>query len=35
MPVAIEPRKFGKQKIYHIILQEVRKESFGSRSSDS
>ena len=35
MPVAIEPRGFGKHKICHIILQEVRKQSFGSRSSDS
>ena len=26
MPVAIEPRRFGKHKIYHIILQEVRKQ---------
>ena len=24
MPVAVEPRRFGKHKIYHIILQEVR-----------
>ena len=24
MLVAIEPRRFGKHKIYHIILQEVR-----------
>ena len=23
MPVAIEPRRFGKHKIYHIIPQEV------------
>ena len=35
MPAAIEPRRFGKHKIYHIILQEVGKQSFGSRSSDS
>ena len=35
MPVAIELRRFGKHKIYHVILQEVRKQSFGSRSSDS
>ena len=35
MPVAIEARRFGKHKIYHIILQEVRKQFFGSRSSDS
>ena len=35
MPVAIEPRRFGKHKIYHIILQEVRKQSFGSHSLDS
>ena len=34
MPAAIEPRRFGKHKIYHI-LQEVGKQSFGSRSSDS
>ena len=25
MPVATEPRRFGKHKIYHIILQEVTK----------
>ena len=24
MPVAIEPGRFGKHKIYHIILQEVK-----------
>ena len=24
MPVAIEPRRFGKHKIYHIILQEEK-----------
>ena len=35
MPVAIEPRRFGKHKIYHIVLQEVGKQSFGSRISDS
>ena len=35
MLVAIEPRTFGKHKIYHIILQEMRKESFGNGSSDS
>ena len=35
MPVAIEPRRFGKHKIYHIIHQEVRKQYFGCRSSDS
>ena len=35
MPVATEPRRFGKHKIYHIVLQGVRKQSFGSRSSDS
>ena len=35
MPVATEPRRFDKLKIYHIILQEARKQSFGSRSSDS
>ena len=34
MLVAVEPRRFGKHKIYHIILQEVTKQSFGSRSSD-
>ena len=34
MPVAIEARRFVKHKTYHIILQEVRKQSFGSRSSD-
>ena len=36
MPVAIEPsrepRRYGKHKIYHIKLQEVRKQSFGSDS---
>ena len=35
IPVAIEPRRFGRHKIYQIIVQEVRKQSFGSRSSDS
>ena len=35
MPVAKEPWGFGQHKAYHIILQEVRKQSFGSRSSDS
>ena len=35
MSAAIEPRRFGKHKIYHITLQEVGKQSFGSRSSDS
>ena len=35
MPVAIEPRRFAKHKIYHIILEEVGKQSFGSRSSGS
>ena len=46
MPVAIEPKRFGEHKMYHIILQEVRKQkyiilqevrkqSFGSNSSDS
>ena len=34
MPVAIEPRGFGKHKIYHITLQQVRKQSFDFRSSD-
>ena len=24
MPVALEPRRSGKHKIYHIILEEVR-----------
>ena len=28
MPVAIEPMRFYEHKIYHIILQEMRKESF-------
>ena len=35
MLVATEPIRFCKHKIYHIILQEVRKQSFGSHSSDS
>ena len=35
MPVAIEPRRFANHKIYHIMLQEVGKQSFGSRSPDS
>ena len=35
MSVAIEPRRFGKHKIYHIILQEMRKQCFGSCSSGS
>ena len=35
LPVAIESRRFGKYKICHIILQEARKQSFGSRSPDS
>ena len=35
MSVAIELRRFGKHKICHIILQEVRKETFGCRSSES
>ena len=35
MPAAIEPRRFGKHKIYHIILQEVGKKSLGNHSSDS
>ena len=35
MPVAEEPWRFGKHKTCHIILQEVRKHSFSSRSSDS
>ena len=35
MPAAIEPRRFGKHKTYHNILQEVGKQSSGSRSSDS
>ena len=35
MPAAIEPKRFVKYKIYHIIPQEVRKQTFGSRSSDS
>ena len=26
MPVAIEPMRFGKHKIYHIMLQEVTKQ---------
>ena len=30
MPVAIEPRRFGKHRIYHIILQEVRKQSLAA-----
>ena len=34
MAVAIEPRRFSKHKIYRIILEEVRKQSFGSRNSD-
>ena len=24
MPVVLEPKRFGKHKIYHIILEEVR-----------
>ena len=35
MPVAIEPRRFCEHKMYHIVLQEVRKQFFGSHSSDS
>ena len=35
MPVAKEPWRFRKHNTYHIILQEVRKQSFDSRSSDS
>ena len=35
MPVAKELWRFSKHKTYHVILQEVRKQSFGSRSSDS
>ena len=27
VPIAIEPRRFGKHKIYHIIPQEMRKQS--------
>ena len=27
VPIAIEPRRFGKHKIYDIILQEMRKQS--------
>ena len=30
MPVAIEPRRFVKHKVYHIILQEVRKQSLAA-----
>ena len=30
MPISIEPRRFGKHKIYHIILQEVRKQSLAA-----
>ena len=30
MSVAIEPRRFGKHKIYHITLQEVRKQSLAA-----
>ena len=30
MPVAIEPRRFGKHKIYHIIFQEVRKQALAA-----
>ena len=35
MPVTIEQRRLCEHKIYHIILQEVRKQRFGSFSSDS
>ena len=35
MPAAIEPRRFSKHKLDHIILQEVGKQSSGNRSSDS
>ena len=30
MPVEIEPRRFGKHRICHIILQEVRKQSLAA-----
>ena len=30
MPVAIELRRFCEHKIYHVILQEVRKQSYGA-----
>ena len=35
MPLAKEPWRFGKHKTYYTILQEVRQQPFGSRSSDS
>ena len=30
MPVAKEPWRFGKHETYHIILQEVRKQSLAA-----
>ena len=35
MTVATEPRRFGKHKIHDIMPQEMRKQSLGSRSSES
>ena len=35
MPVAIEPRRFGKHKMHDIMPQEVKKQYLGSRSSES
>ena len=34
IPVAIEPRRFGKHEMYHIMPQEVTKQSLGTPSSD-
>ena len=35
MLAVIGPRRFCEHQIYHIILQQVKKRSYGSRSSDS
>ena len=35
MPVAIEPRRFGKHKMHAVMPREVRKQSLDSHSSES
>ena len=35
MPVTIEPRRFGKHKMHDFMPDGVRKQSLGSRSSES
>ena len=35
MRAAIEPSRFGKHKMHDIMPQKVRKQSLGSRSSES